>query len=78
VNTVTSTGQQTANNVGNAAIAGANARASGIASGTDAWGNALGTVAGVGYNYFNQPKRIGYGGYGTSAGYNSPQLGRVA
>jgi hypothetical protein len=78
VNTQTQAGLQTASNVGNAAIAGANARASGIASGTDAWGNALGTAAGVGYNYFNQPKRIGYGGYGTSAGYNAPQIGRAA
>lgn len=78
VQTQTSAGLTTAGNIGNAAIAGANARASGIAAGTDAWGNALGTAAGVGYNYFNQPKRIGYGGYGTSAGYNAPQIGRAA
>lgn len=81
VNTATNAGVQTASNIGNAAIAGANTRASGIAAGTDAYGNALGTIAGIGYNYFNQPKRpIGTGGYGTQSynTYGSPQYGRAA
>ncbi|MGH6631734.1 MAG: hypothetical protein ACREB0_00115 [Sphingopyxis sp.] len=67
VNTSTQAGLTTASNIGNAAQNGADARASGIAAGADAWGNAAGTIGGIGYNYFNQPKRIGTGGYGTQA-----------
>jgi hypothetical protein len=56
VTTSTAAGMQTASNIGNAQMNAADARASGIATGADAWGNALGTVAGVGYNYFNRPR----------------------
>lgn len=79
-NTATQAGINSANNIGNAAIAGANSRASGIAAGTDAWGNALGTIAGVGYNYFNKPKAVGTGSYGTSSGNYGyqPSYGRAA
>jgi hypothetical protein len=54
VNTSTQAGLTTASNIGNAAQNGADARASGVAAGANAWGNALGTIGGIGYNYFNQ------------------------
>lgn len=56
VNTSTAAGANSTANIGNALIGGANARASGIADSANAWGNALGTIAGVAYDRWGRPK----------------------
>lgn len=45
-------GAQTSANIGNAFMTGGNARASGIANSSNAWGNAFGTIGGIAQNYY--------------------------
>lgn len=79
VNTSTQAGLTTAANIGNATQNAADARASGITSSADAWGNAAGTIGGIGYNYFNRPKTPTYGRNSFAApGYGLPYGGALA
>lgn len=57
VNTTTTAGMNSANNIGAALQNGANARASGIGDAADAWGNALGTIGGIAYDRWGRPKK---------------------
>jgi hypothetical protein len=67
VNTSANAGANAAGNIGNALMAGGNARASGIAGSANAWGNALGTAGGYLADWYNN--RGGYGGgYGGGGG----------
>lgn len=50
VNTATQAGANSASNIGNYFQNSGAARASGIASSSNAWGNALGTIGGIAYN----------------------------
>lgn len=51
-NSVAGYGAQSAGNIGNLMAAQGDARASGIASQANIWGNTLGTIGGIGYDYF--------------------------
>lgn len=80
-NNLAQLGAQTSGNIGNLMAAQGDARASGIAGSANAWGNALGTLGSIGYNYFNRPAG-GTGAYGGSAipyrgvgGYNPDAAG---
>lgn len=57
VNTATTAGMNSANNVSGYLQNAADARASGIAGSADAWGNALGTIGGIAYDRWGRPKK---------------------
>jgi hypothetical protein len=57
VNTATTAGMNSANNVSGFLQNAANARASGIGDAADAWGNAFGTIAGMAYDRWGRPKK---------------------
>lgn len=71
VNTATTAGMNSANNVSGFLADAANARASGIAGQADAWNNAFGTIAGIAYDRWGRkkPAAVG-GGYGSPSGYS--------
>lgn len=74
-------GMQNSANIGNLMAGQGDARASGIAGSTNAWGNALGTLGSIGYNYFsNRPPAAGGGApsvvpYRGVGGYNPDAAG---
>lgn len=73
-------GANTAANVGNALMAGADARASGIAGSANAWGNAFGTLGGLAQNYADNRRwdnrlNLLQGGAGGQLTGNQPQGG---
>lgn len=71
-------GAQTSGNIGNLMAAQGDARASGIAGSANAWGNALGTLGSIGYNYFNNPAGSTAGSvvpYRGVGGYNPDAAG---
>lgn len=56
VNTATTAGMNTANNISGALTDAGNARASGVAGQSDAWGNALGQIGGIAYDRWGRKK----------------------
>lgn len=71
-------GMQNSANIGNLMAGQGDARASGIAGSTNAWGNALGTLGSIGYNYFNNPAGSAAGSvvpYRGIGGYNPDAAG---